>query len=318
MKASLITLGILASLACAPNDPPHPTQTCRVIPLDRGKQNPATDIFPPITNHPGWSRPVPLPGPINTAGAEDSPFIAGNRLFFFFTPDVRVPPQKQILDAMTGIWVSERKGRQWTQPRRVVLHTDLALDGAPFMQGDTLWFCSVRVGNHREIDFYTARLRDGQWTDIRNAGKQLNDTYDIGEMCLSSDGRTLYTALPQSDKSDRFDLYRLKQTNDGWSEPERLAGGINSPDYNETQPYLTLDGKTLWFTSESRLGKPGPAVFRSSRMPNGDWGPPEEIISSFAGEPHVDAEGNILFVHHFFDRNMQMLEADLYIAYRNR
>ncbi len=318
MKGSLITLGLLAGILCVANDPPHPTQTCRVIPLDRPKQHPAADLFPPVCNHSAWGQPVPLPGPVNSAGAEDSPFIAGNRLFFFFTPDVRVPPQKQILDAMTGIWVSERKNGQWTQPRRVTLHTDLALDGAPFMQGDTLWFCSVRNGNYREIDFYTARLHDGKWTDIENAGKQLNDTYDVGELCLSADGRSLYTALPQHGKPGKHDLYVLQRTPDGWGDPNRLPGAINSPDHSETQPYLTPDGRHLWFTSESRRGKPGPAVFRSIRSSNGDWGPPEEIISSFAGEPHIDSDGNILFVHHFFDREMQMLEADLYIAYKKK
>ena len=49
-----------------------------------------------------------MEGPVNTAGAEDSPFVTpdGQTLYFFFTPDVRVPAEQQLLDGVTGIWVT--------------------------------------------------------------------------------------------------------------------------------------------------------------------------------------------------------------------
>jgi hypothetical protein len=39
------------------------------------------------------------------------------------------------------------------------------------------------------------------------------------------------------------------------------------------------------------------------------------IISQFAGEPTLDAEGNLYFVHHFYLDGKQ-IEADIYVAYR--
>jgi hypothetical protein len=49
------------------------------------KHTPADDFWPP-TGSQGWSHPEPMPGPVNTAGAEDSPFITldGNDFYFFF------------------------------------------------------------------------------------------------------------------------------------------------------------------------------------------------------------------------------------------
>ena len=81
------------------------------IPADAVKGTPATDNFKPVLHLDDWEDPVPMTGPINTAGAEDSPFITpdGNR-FFFFTPDVRVPAEKQLLDKVTGIWWSRKVG----------------------------------------------------------------------------------------------------------------------------------------------------------------------------------------------------------------
>ena len=57
-----------------------------------------------------------------------------------------------------------------------------------------------------------------------------------------------------------------------------------------------------------------PAVFRSQKI-NDEWQEPELIVSSFAGEPTLDNEGNLYFVHHFY-RHGEMIEADIYIAYK--
>ena len=56
------------------------------------------------------------------------------------------------------------------------------------------------------------------------------------------------------------------------------------------------------------------AVYRS-KMDGADWGPGELIVSSFAGEPTLDSEGNLYFTHHYFKDGV-MLEADIYVAYR--
>jgi len=41
-----------------------------------------------------------------------------------------------------------------------------------------------------------------------------------------------------------------------------------------------------------------------------------ELVSQFAGEPTLDDAGNLYFVHHFFTREMEMIEADIYVARR--
>ncbi len=103
------------------------------IPKDILKREPATDKYPPILHSDEFKYPIPMQKPINTAGAEDSPFIMpdGNTLYFFFTPDVRVLPEKQVLDGVSGIWVSYKTNDIWSEPQRVWLQTPdkLALDG---------------------------------------------------------------------------------------------------------------------------------------------------------------------------------------------
>ncbi len=112
------------------------------------------------------------------------------------------------------------------------------------------------------------------------------------------------------------DLYVLHREGDGWSAPEALPAPINTPEYNEDQPFITPDGNKLWFTGQSRLGYEGPAVFRRQRAADGSWGTQVEVVSRLAGEPTLDAAGNLYFVHHYYSAGMaQMIEADIYVAY---
>jgi len=137
MKAIMGLLGVMPLLlitGCKDNYDYPVINREEKIPSDIVKRTPATDLSPPILYSEEYELPIPVDYPINTAGAEDSPFILpdGNTLYFFFTPDMRVPPEQQLLDEVTGVWVSYRENDAWRQPERVWLQKPgkLALDGA--------------------------------------------------------------------------------------------------------------------------------------------------------------------------------------------
>lgn len=310
---SVLVLAVLSNLGSEEHE--RPTRD-EAIPADAVKMTPGTDSFAPVIHSDEWLAPVPMPGPVNTAGAEDSPFITpdGNRFFFFFTPDVSVPAQEQLLDGVTGLWWCAKVDGVWTEPERIILCDDLSLDGAEFVTGNTLWFASVRVGNYGEIDIYTATYEDGEWGDVENAGEQLNVDYDIGEFHLAPDGETLYFHSGVWSVGGDMDLWTTARTDSGWSTPEEVSG-VNT-DANEGYPFITPDGNELWYTGESKLGYTGPALYRCVWDGDG-WGEADEIISNFAGECTMDDQGNIYFVHHYFSSpDMTMIEADIYVAYK--
>ena len=306
---------IVAALSQNGDDEYNPPTRADVIPGDAVKMTPATDLYPPIMHSDEWLDPVPMPGPVNTAGAEDSPFITsdGSTFYFFFTPDVDVPPEKQLMDGVTGIWWTKSVNGTWTEPERILLSDDVALDGAEFVLGDEMWFASVRIGNFGEIDYYTASLVDGQWSDVENAGEEINVDYDIGEMHITSDGSTMYFHTGEWSTEGDMDLWMMQSTADGWSQPVEVSG-VNTP-LNEGYPFVTADNSELWYTGQSKLGHPGPALYRCLWNGTG-WNEAEEIVSNFAGECTIDGDGNLYFVHHYFDEGMTMLEADIYVAYR--
>ncbi|OGL78276.1 hypothetical protein A3E39_03875 [Candidatus Uhrbacteria bacterium RIFCSPHIGHO2_12_FULL_60_25] len=296
---------------CAPSIPLR--SRAETIPKETVKMTPGRDLLPPILHSNEWTKPVPLPAPVNSAGAEDSPFITpdGNTFYFFFTPDPNIPPEGQLTDGVTGIWSSEKTGDGWSEPKRVILMkgSDLSLDGCEFVQGDTMWFCSARKGNYRDIDMYTARFRNGTWTDWKNAGEKLNEEYRIGEMHVTADGNKLYFHADRPGGKGQVDVWVTRLVNGEWQEPENVA--VVNTGETEGWPFVSEDGNELWFL---RTYKGSPSIWRSKKK-DGTWSKPELIVSQFAGEPSLDRQGNLYFTHHYY-KDGKMLEADIYVARR--
>jgi hypothetical protein len=279
------------------------------IPSNITKITPQTDVYPPKLHSDEWEQPVPLPSAINTAGAEDSPFITpdGNTLYFFFTPDPNIPAEKQLFDGVTGMWVSKKVNGQWAKAERVVLQEQgkLSLDGCQYVNGDKMWFCSAREG-YTGVQWFTADYENGKWQDWKYVGGKFVD-YEVGELHFSKDGTQLYFHSGRSSGKGGLDIWMSEVKNGELQQPQNI-GAVNSAD-NEGWPFLSDNGKELWFL-RTYLGSP--ALFRSKKV-NDTWSKPELIISQFAGEPTLDNQGNLYFVHHYY-KNSTMLEADIYYA----
>ena len=283
------------------------------IPEAAIKATPSSDFYPPVLHSDEWNQPVPLEQAINTAGGEDSAFVMpnGNTLYFFFTPNVTVPAEKQLFDGVTGIYISRKEEGSWGKAERIILQDPgkLALDGAEFVQGNTMWFASAREG-YTGVNLFTAEFKDGKWMNWQYVGDKLMKEYQVGEMHITADGSEMYFHSDRTGTKGGLDIWVTKKVGGEWQKPENVAE-VNSPE-NEGWPFISQDGNELWFT-RTYLGSP--AIYRSLKT-GGAWSEPQLIISRFAGESSLDNEGNIFFTHHFFKNAGQMIEADIYVAYR--
>ena len=320
----LSAAAFLLSAGCGGSTDPdeaagEPAPRERDIPEGAVKRTPENDAFPPVLLAAGWEDPVPLEGPMNTAGAEDAPVISpdGDTFLFFFTGDVNVPPYMQInhgTNGATGIWWSRREGGVWTEPERIVTWNDDTLDGPFWLSGDSLWYGSFRSDNQTEDgDIYVSVFDGSAWSLGRQAGDRLNQELNIGELCVTPSGDTLiYHA---TGGAGGLDLWMIERTGSSWSSPAGLGAAVNGAG-DEGWPALSPDGTELWYTAESASGYTGPALWRSLRRPDGSWGSPEEIVANFAGDPAVDADGNVYFTHHFVTGDITIIEADIYVIRR--
>ena len=282
-----------------------PVDRLSKIPASAVKVTPEMDLNPPILHSDEWEEPVPLGAGVNTAGAEDSPFVMpdGKTLYFFFTPDVKVPVEKQLLDEVTGIWVSRNAGGEWSKAERVVLQDigKLSMEGCEFAQDNEIWFCAAREG-YTGLAIWKAEKIGNRWGNFRNMTGEFG--FEFGEFHFSSDWSRLYYHL---ESGGDYDIFMREKVNGNWGD-EKEVGAVNT-EAVEGWPWLSQDGSELWFL-RAYMGTP--AIYRSV-LENDGWGTPELIVSQFAGEPSLDNLGNLYFAHHFY-KDGEMLEADIYIA----
>jgi hypothetical protein len=286
------------------------------LPADIEKVLPEADWYPPILEKTDeFDMPVPLGEGINTSGAEDSPFVMpdGNTMYFFFTPDVRVPAEQQLFDSVTGIWVSYKTGGIWSDAERVWLQDPgkLALDGAVCVQGNEMWFASAREG-YTGVNMFTAEKYGSEWKYWEYSGDRLMKEIQIGEVHIHGDDLYFHSKR-DGGTGDDYDIWRTSRSGSYWSDP------INITEVNTNGldgfPFISSDGNEMWLT-RTYLGTP--AIYRSKKI-GGNWTEPELIVWRFAGEPTLDDAGNLYFVHHFYkniDSIDTMIEADIYIARR--
>ena len=235
----------------------------------------------------------------------------GETLYFFFTPNVTVLAEQQVLDGVTGIYMSIKQNGSWTTAKRVILQDTgkISLDGAEFVQGNVMWFASAREG-YTGVNLFTAEFKNGKWSNWRYVGDKLMKEYEVGEMHITADGTELYFHSPRFGGKGQFDIWVSRNAGNEWQAPENVAA-VNTAE-TDCWPFISQDGNELWFT---RTHNGSPAVYRSTKL-NGKWHEPELIVSQFAGEPTLDNKGSLYFVPHFFDAEGEMVEADIYVAYK--
>ena len=129
-------------------------------------------------------------------------------------------------------------------------------------------------------DFFISQWKDTSWGLMQNAGNPLNTMDNEGAQTLSGDGRfMIFTACNRSDGLGRCDLYWSEKEGDKWSKPKNLGKPVNTS-YRETQPSITPDGRTLYFSSDRPGGKGQHDIWVSRRIAGDQWSQPENMGDS--------------------------------------
>jgi flagellar motor protein MotB len=126
-------------------------------------------------------------------------------------------------------------------------------------------------------DFFISEWKDTAWSIVSNAGRPLNTPDNEGAQTISGDGRTMvFTACNRRDGKGRCDLYASEKEGGQWTIPVNLGSPVNTP-YRETQPALSADGRTLYFSSDRPGGKGQHDIWTAHRNDNGLWSVPVNL-----------------------------------------
>jgi Tol biopolymer transport system component len=189
--------------------------------------------------------------------------------------------------------------------------------GAPHTQdGKILYLASIRPGGRGLADIYVSAPESGGWKNLTNLGPRINTPAMESEPYISPDHKELYFASTREGGKGKVDIWMAAKAHDDWGDPVNLGGPVNT-EYEETQPFVTPDGKNLYFTAVNRQGVPGPAIFRSTKV--GDrWGAVRLVVSGFVGEPTLTSDQKTLYFVHLLQKNGQLVDAEIMLTRRKR
>ena len=222
---------------------------------------------------------------INSQYPDFNPFVTGdekNLLFSTKRPANASAPLDYDGYPYAVVFESKPKNGIWTKAKKLPapINTDFA-DEITWLSGDgtRLVLYLVNISNLEvENDLYLVRKKNNIYLPPESFGPNINSPETIESAgCLTPDGNTIFFA---SDKQGGFgsgDLYFSVKTKDGWSKPTNLGSNVNTP-YDEDNPYLGPDGKTLFFSSLGHKSMGGYDLFKTTwNSKNNTFTPAENI-----------------------------------------
>ncbi len=165
----------------------------------------------------------------------------------------------------------------WTKPESISPNVNSAYnEGTCTISADgrQLIFtsCLGRKG-FGNCDLFQSLRVGTTWSMPLNMGPQINSPAWESQPALSADGRVLYFLSDRKGGLGSRDIYVSYQIEPNkWTKAENLGPKINTP-YDEISPFIHVNGRTLFFAANGRLGFGGYDLFRSEKE-NGQWQEP--------------------------------------------
>jgi outer membrane protein OmpA-like peptidoglycan-associated protein len=145
-------------------------------------------------------------------------------------------------------------------------------------------------------DIYYSEFATNKFEDIKEFTVKGVNSEDWETHCsVTPDGRDLYFVSNRPGGYGGRDIYRIvKLPNGSWSEPQNLGPEINSPQ-DEDAPFIAVDNKTLYYSTNSAKSMGGFDVFVTIRDDMNNWSTPVNM-----GYP-INSTGNDIFYTTTFD-----------------
>jgi hypothetical protein len=121
-------------------------------------------------------------------------------------------------------------------------------------------------------------LENGKWSNLVELDENINSSqYNVPSVNLSEDGNTIYfVSTRKKEGYGGKDIYKSIKNKDGkWNTAENLGDNINTK-FDEDSPFISANGKTLYFASKGHSGMGGYDLFKS-KLTNGSWSKPENM-----------------------------------------
>ncbi len=153
-----------------------------------------------------------------------------------------------------NIWITKKEGNGWTKPKPVEgpINTKYHDSYPALASNGNLYFFSRKPGGFGKSDLYLSEFRGGAYQQPVNLGKQLNTAAHEWDTYIAPDESYVIYCSMMAGSFGGDDLYiSFKGKNGEWGNPIHFDSTINS-DKSENRPYVSPDGKFLFYASTKR------------------------------------------------------------------
>lgn len=112
-------------------------------------------------------------------------------------------------------------------------------------------------------------------TPKRINSKSINTSFFEGSATLTADGNTMYFVSDRKGDKSSTDIYTVQKVGKSWGEAKPLPFTINTTG-RETTPFITGDGRYLFFSSDGRQGMGGLDIYVVENL-GSTWGEPVNL-----------------------------------------
>ncbi len=214
-------------------------------------------------------KPTQLSKPLNTLYFQYFPVLTADQNTMIFTgvknrPSRRIPPDESM-------YVSYKKDGQWTAPASIsenINTTDNEGTCSISADGKVLVYtvCDNRRGRVSRgvigsCDLFISIKVGDEWSKPKNLGPNVNSRSWESQPSLSADGNTLYFASRRGGGKGGIDIWMSTRGVDGeWLPAKNLGSSVNTPG-DEVSPFIHVNGRTLYFSSDGHQGYGGKDLF---------------------------------------------------------
>ncbi len=249
------------------------------------------------------SKKTHMDGDINTGFNEYAPILSHDGKIIYFTSrrnntkGSRMNPddQEYFEDIYRAVW--NEASEKWDSITNEVdrINTD-GFDSFSHLSADglsALMTVNTEATDHKKRTkgsdiFEIVFTNKGKWSTPKSIVNQtINTGYFEGSPTMTADGNTMYFVSDRNGTKKMTDIYVVHKNGKTWGEAVAISDSVNTVG-NETTPYITPDGKYLFFSSDGHLGMGGLDVFVSENLGN-NWSAPKNLgitVNSVNNDTH--------------------------------
>lgn len=208
-----------------------------------------------------WTKPQTIL--VHDKYGYNDPFLSPDekRLYFISPRAMNGKGQPKDYD----IWYVEKEGDAWSEPINAGPNINSPKNEyyISFTKEGTMYFSSNRKNS--DFDIYTSKSVNGAFQEAFPMGNAINTTYYEADVFVDPNETYVIFCAERPEGLGRGDLYISFKKKDGTWTPSKNMGSVINTDGHELCPFVSMDGKYFFYTSNQDIYWVSTEIFETMR-----------------------------------------------------